>query len=228
MVGALASGRALPLAALGGQQQRVALARALVIEPSVLLLDEPLSNLDAHLRAEMRGEIRRLQQRLSITTLFVTHDQEEALAMSDRIAVMNKGRWWRPAGRRRSAIIRRMPSRPPSSARGRSSRAGAATDIFEAPGLVCDGRAGGRQGGRAARRALSLAERPGNPLKLEGVLSAAAYLGDTFELDLDTAAGRVRVIAPSTRRRRRSARPAASPRCRRPELPDLTQPEKPR
>ncbi len=76
----------------GGQQQRVALARALVIEPSVLLLDEPLSNLDAHLRAEMRGEIRRLQQRLSITTLFVTHDQEEALAMSDRIAVMNKGR----------------------------------------------------------------------------------------------------------------------------------------
>ncbi len=76
----------------GGQQQRVALARALVIEPSVLLLDEPLSNLDAHLRAEMRGEIRRLQQRLSITTLFVTHDQAEALAISDRIAVMDKGR----------------------------------------------------------------------------------------------------------------------------------------
>jgi putative spermidine/putrescine transport system ATP-binding protein len=76
----------------GGQQQRVALARALVIEPSVLLLDEPLSNLDAHLRAEMRGEIRRLQQRLTITTLFVTHDQEEALAMSDRIAVMSAGR----------------------------------------------------------------------------------------------------------------------------------------
>ncbi len=75
----------------GGQQQRVALARALVIEPDVLLLDEPLSNLDASLRAEMREEISQLQRRLSITTLFVTHDQEEALAMSDMIVVMNQG-----------------------------------------------------------------------------------------------------------------------------------------
>jgi len=75
----------------GGQQQRVALARALVIHPRVLLLDEPLSNLDAKLRVEMRGEIRRLQKELGITTLYVTHDQEEALAISDRIAVMNQG-----------------------------------------------------------------------------------------------------------------------------------------
>ena len=76
----------------GGQQQRVALARALVIEPSILLLDEPLSNLDAKLREEMRTEIRDIQQRLGITTIFVTHDQEEALALCDRIAVMHKGR----------------------------------------------------------------------------------------------------------------------------------------
>jgi putative spermidine/putrescine transport system ATP-binding protein len=76
----------------GGQQQRVALARALVIEPQVLLLDEPLSNLDARLRDEMRGEIRDIQQRLGITTIFVTHDQAEALAMCDRIAVMQAGR----------------------------------------------------------------------------------------------------------------------------------------
>ncbi len=76
----------------GGQQQRVALARALVIQPRVLLLDEPLSNLDAKLRVEMRSEIRRLQSELGITTLYVTHDQEEALAISDRIAVMNHGR----------------------------------------------------------------------------------------------------------------------------------------
>jgi spermidine/putrescine ABC transporter ATP-binding subunit len=75
----------------GGQQQRVALARALVIEPSVLLLDEPLSNLDAQLREEMRFEIRELQRNLGITTVYVTHDQAEALALSDRIAVMNKG-----------------------------------------------------------------------------------------------------------------------------------------
>ena len=75
----------------GGQQQRVALARAFVIEPSVLLMDEPLSNLDAKLRVEMRTVIKKLQKRLGITTIYVTHDQEEALAISDRIAVMKDG-----------------------------------------------------------------------------------------------------------------------------------------
>ena len=76
----------------GGQQQRVALARALVMEPRVLLFDEPLSNLDAKLRVQMRSEIHRLQRRLNITSVYVTHDQEEAMAMSDRIVVMNAGR----------------------------------------------------------------------------------------------------------------------------------------
>jgi len=76
----------------GGQQQRVALARAFVIEPSVLLMDEPLSNLDAKLRVQMRSVIKKLQRRLGITTIYVTHDQEEALAISDRIAVMREGR----------------------------------------------------------------------------------------------------------------------------------------
>ncbi|MBI3709638.1 MAG: ABC transporter ATP-binding protein [Proteobacteria bacterium] len=76
----------------GGQLQRVAIARCLVIEPEVLLLDEPLSNLDAQLRVEMRREIRLLQQSLKITAIYVTHDQEEALAISDRIAVMRAGR----------------------------------------------------------------------------------------------------------------------------------------
>lgn len=75
----------------GGQQQRVALLRALAIEPLVLLLDEPLSNLDAKLRVEIRKEIKKMQALLNITTLYVTHDQEEALAVSDRIAVMNNG-----------------------------------------------------------------------------------------------------------------------------------------
>lgn len=76
----------------GGQQQRVSLARALVIKPKVLLLDEPLSNLDAKLRQEMREEIVEIQKKVGITTIFVTHDQEEALAISDRIAVMYEGR----------------------------------------------------------------------------------------------------------------------------------------
>jgi len=75
----------------GGQQQRVALARALVIEPDILLLDEPLSNLDAKLRDDMRSEIRDIQQQLQITAIFVTHDQTEAMAICDRIVVMNKG-----------------------------------------------------------------------------------------------------------------------------------------
>lgn len=76
----------------GGQQQRVALARATVIQPRVLLFDEPLSNLDAKLRVLMRGEIRRLQKDLNITTVYVTHDQEEAMAISDRIAIMDAGK----------------------------------------------------------------------------------------------------------------------------------------
>ncbi len=75
----------------GGQRQRIAIARALVIEPSLLLLDEPLSNLDAKLREELRDELKRLHQEIGVTTIFVTHDQEEALALSDRIVVLNHG-----------------------------------------------------------------------------------------------------------------------------------------
>jgi len=83
--------RQLPNQLSGGEQQRVALARAIVIRPRVLLFDEPLSNLDAKLRVHMRREIRELQKRLSITAVYVTHDQEEAMAVSDRIAVMQQG-----------------------------------------------------------------------------------------------------------------------------------------
>jgi len=81
-----------PFQLSGGQQQRVALARALVVQPEVLLLDEPLANLDAKLRLELREEVRRIAKKLSITTIYVTHDQEEAFAVADRIAVMNAGR----------------------------------------------------------------------------------------------------------------------------------------
>src|SRR5574340_1633626 len=92
LVGLSDKGRSYPHQLSGGQQQRIALARALAIEPKVLLLDEPLSALDAKVRISLRNEIRRIQQQLKMTAIYVTHDQEEALAISDRIAVMAKGR----------------------------------------------------------------------------------------------------------------------------------------
>ena len=92
MLGLADSRARLPSELSGGQQQRVAVARSLVLEPAVLLFDEPLSNLDAKLRRRVREEIRELQQSLALTVLYVTHDQEEALAVSDHIIVMNGGR----------------------------------------------------------------------------------------------------------------------------------------
>lgn len=92
MVGLVGMDKRFPNQLSGGEQQRVALARVIVTRPSVLLFDEPLSNLDAKRRVQMREDIRKLQKHLSITSLYVTHDQEEALAISDRIVVMNRGR----------------------------------------------------------------------------------------------------------------------------------------
>jgi len=92
LVGLMHHMNSYPAQISGGEQQRVALARALVLEPKVLLLDEPLSNLDAKLRVRVREDIREIQQRVGITTVFVTHDQDEALSISDRIAVMSGGR----------------------------------------------------------------------------------------------------------------------------------------
>jgi ABC-type Fe3+/spermidine/putrescine transport system ATPase subunit len=92
LVGLSGMGDRFPNQLSGGQQQRVALARVLVIEPDILLLDEPLSNLDAKLRVEMREEIKDIQRKLGITTIYVTHDQEEAMAISDRIAIQNYGK----------------------------------------------------------------------------------------------------------------------------------------
>jgi putative spermidine/putrescine transport system ATP-binding protein len=113
----------LPKQLSGGQQQRVAVGRALVINPAVLLLDEPFSNLDALLRDSTRIEMRRLQKTLGLTTLFVTHDQAEAMAISDRIAVMHKGRIERSAPCARSMITRRRASwRASSAARTCSTR----------------------------------------------------------------------------------------------------------
>ena len=131
----------------GGQQQRVALARALVTEPRVLLLDEPLSALDAKVRVQLRDEIRRIQLRLGITTVFVTHDQEEALAVSDRIAVMSAGRiaqigspedlYLRPATAEVAAFVGLSSVLPGIAASGRLSVWGqslpSASPVFDGP-----------------------------------------------------------------------------------------------
>jgi putative spermidine/putrescine transport system ATP-binding protein len=181
----------------GGQQQRVALARALVIEPAVLLLDEPLSNLDAHLRAEMRGEIRALQQRLAITTLFVTHDQQEALAMADRVAVMSGGKLVEVGA---PMALCDSPSHPfTASFLGARTVIEGRTDagIFTAPGLRCEGAPVGatRLVLRASR--LQFGNGAAGPLDLAGTVAATAYLGDLYESDVETKAGRVRVLSPS-------------------------------
>ncbi len=144
----------------GGQQQRVALARALAIEPQVLLLDEPLSALDAKVRAQLRDQIRRIQLEVGITTLFVTHDQEEALAIADRVGVMREGRieqlapptevYSRPADPVRRRV--RRPQQPPGGHRQRVDSHGArprpaAGGPFD-PGRAGDG-AGQARGGHA-------------------------------------------------------------------------------
>ncbi len=121
MIGLPDLGARYPFQLSGGQQQRVALARALAPRPKVLLLDEPLSALDAKIRVSLREEIRAIQKELGITTIYVTHDQEEALSMSDRIVVMNAGRGragrrplrhLQPPRHRLRRLLRRHPQRP--------------------------------------------------------------------------------------------------------------------
>jgi iron(III) transport system ATP-binding protein len=138
----------------GGEQQRVALARAIVIPPRVLLFDEPLSNLDAKLRVQMRQEIRALQRRLGITTIYVTHDQEEAMAVSDRIVVMSRGSvvgegtaealYHRPGSDFVARFIGRVNMVPATVLRVGPRRAtvralGAELDVACAPGVAAPG-----------------------------------------------------------------------------------------
>jgi iron(III) transport system ATP-binding protein len=158
----------------GGMQQRVALARALAPEPAVLLLDEPLSALDAKVRESLRGEIRELQQRLGITTIMVTHDQDEAMEMADRIVVMNRGRieqvgtaeelYWNPETRFVGEFIGRL-------------------NILDDPAL--------RAGLESADANKVLAIRPEHVAltdtgALEGTVQKVAFLGNTMRLGVET------------------------------------------
>jgi spermidine/putrescine ABC transporter ATP-binding subunit len=196
----------------GGQRQRVALARALVIRPAILLLDEPLSNLDLKLREEMRVEIADLQRRLKITTVFVTHDQGEALVMSDRIAVMNAGTieqigapadiYERPASRFVAEFIGRMnffPGRIASQG-GRLvvGTADGATLALPIPPGAADG-AAVNIAIRPERARVSVdAPPPGDGFAAQGRVDQILYLGSTREIRINLEDGaRATVEAPN-------------------------------
>jgi putative spermidine/putrescine transport system ATP-binding protein len=178
----------LPRELSGGQQQRVALARALVIEPDILLLDEPLSNLDAKLRQEVRVEIRELQRKLGLTTLMVTHDQEEALTMADRLVVMSNGEVQQVGSQR--DLYENPTNTFVAGFVGRTNFIGGR---LEAPGLFrsesgfrirC--RDGADAGGRVLavrpeRLSLSMAPVPGADNCFPGTVEFASYLGDILE-----------------------------------------------
>jgi iron(III) transport system ATP-binding protein len=207
LVGLGGMGQRLPAELSGGQQQRVAVARALVLEPQVLLLDEPLSNLDARLRRQVRTEIRELQQRLGFTAVYVTHDQDEALAVSDRIVIMKDG------------VI---------------AQEGSPRDLYEAPAsafiadfmgeanvVPCDvisvegadatirigtlehtvpSRNAKPGPAKLAVRPNSITLEPGSGAAFPGQITHAAYLGDHVEYEVETSTGKLFVIDPAVER----------------------------
>jgi iron(III) transport system ATP-binding protein len=193
----------------GGQQQRVAVARALVLEPSVLLFDEPLSNLDARLRRQMREEIRELQQRLGLTVVYVTHDQQEAMAVSDRIIVMNAGRieqqgkprelYERPAT---PFLARFMGESCP--ARGvvrRLDLAHVRVRLGDIEIDVVDSVAAEGEATIAIRpEAITVEPAPGSDGSLAGTIAKASYLGTHMEYSIDTVAGSLFATCPRVER----------------------------
>ncbi|HSD00569.1 MAG TPA: ABC transporter ATP-binding protein [Casimicrobiaceae bacterium] len=186
----------LPSELSGGQQQRVAVARALVLEPSVLLLDEPLSNLDARLRRQMRDEIRELQQRLSLTVVYVTHDQGEAMAVSDRIIVMNRATIAQEGAPRELYEEPRDPfvagfMGDANRVRGLlSHRDGTLGEVtLGATTLSLPHRGLGDGEVEVSIRPESIVLKPRGATPLAGTIRKAAYLGGVMEYTLDSAIG---------------------------------------
>ncbi len=192
----------LPSELSGGQQQRVAVARSLVLEPSVMLFDEPLSNLDARLRRSMREEIRALQQRLGLTVAYVTHDQSEALAVSDQIVVMNAGHI------AQAGTPKQLYEHPGSEfVAGFMGEAMLFAATADADGTVQLGplRLPARRPVRPG--AVKVAVRPeawtvcdNGPDALPGSLLKCAYLGSFQELTVGTAIGEIFVVSPDVQR----------------------------
>lgn len=199
----------------GGQQQRVALARALVYDPSLLLFDEPLSNLDARLRERMRLELKRVQREVGVTSIYVTHDQAEALALSDRIAILQAGRieqegtpqdiYARPASRFVAEFVGHTnlrPGRVVASAGG--GRGCAAFDDGGAMREVAGALSAGAAAGETAtvllpRQALALAPRPGLVALSPGTIAGTMFQGDFLDLQVQVGAAEYRLqVAPGT------------------------------
>lgn len=192
----------------GGQQQRVALARAMVLRPTVMLFDEPLSNLDAKLRDQMRNEIRDLQQRLGTTSIYVTHDQSEAMSLSDVIVVMNKGKieqaappaeiYTRPATAFVADFIGRASFVPvEASTKGSGASTTARISLFGTElTIAAHPEASGARRGLVVLRpeAVSVIEAKGES---DGAVASTMYFGGAAEYHVDTALGTVLVSVPS-------------------------------
>ena len=190
----------------GGEQQRVALARAIVIRPRVLLFDEPLSNLDAKLRVQMREEIRDLQRRLGITTIYVTHDQEEAMAVSDRIVVMHQGRvmaegtaqdlYHRPGSEFVARFIGRVnivPARVVEIREGKA-RVEALGTVVEA-GAAAAGLAPGDEARLVLRpEAIEVVRDDGAPSHWIATVASRVFLGEKIEYRLQCGAASLHIV----------------------------------
>ena len=205
-----ASTSALPSELSGGQQQRVAVARALVLEPAVLLFDEPLSNLDARLRRQMREEIRELQQRLGLTVVYVTHDQRRRWRCRDRIIVMDAGRIAQEGAPRelyerpRDAVRRRASwaSRTPRAAACAGWLTGkVAVRLGDSEIEIADtGTADGEATVAVRPEAITVELAPGPRRRAAGTIAKASYLGTHMEYSIDTAAGTLFATCPQTGR----------------------------
>jgi ABC-type Fe3+/spermidine/putrescine transport system ATPase subunit len=182
----------------GGQQQRVALARALVLSPDILLLDEPLSNLDAKIRVQVRAEIRTLQRELGITTVYVTHDQEEALSLSDRVAVMRDGRVLQVATPK--TLYERPATRFVADFVGTNNFIAGVCRVVSGEGTVVETALGTLRGrataGVAPDARCVLAVRPENIAlagdgenAVDGKVLLASYLGSVLRYDVATTHG---------------------------------------
>ena len=179
----------------GGQQQRVAIARALAIRPKAFLLDEPLSNLDAKLRLEVRQEIRSLQQELGLSTIFVTHDQEEALAISDRMAVMFDGKvqqvgtpedlYERPANLFVASFLGRMNFLP-GHRKNEAEFVTTSSASIHTESIASNTR---QLGLRPERIRLAPTPEPGFANQLKGTVEAVTYLGDQLDVQFRTTTG---------------------------------------